>query len=128
MCGFVVTTDVKNTELMLSKQAFRGPDAQSFHKDSRIGMGHALLDINGEMQIQPYKTKNNNYIVFNGEMYDTSIPNDTEYLANGLETYGFEFLVHNDWHGSIVWYKPKENEVHFIRDHFGAKPLWVYKK
>ena len=41
-------------------------------------------------------------------MYDTSIPNDTEYLANGLETYGFEFLVHNDWHGSIVWYKPKD--------------------
>ena len=128
MCGFVVTTDVNNTELMLSKQAFRGPDAQSFYKDSRIGMGHALLDINGEMQIQPYKTKNNNYIVFNGEMYDTSIPNDTEYLANGLETYGFEFLVHNNWHGSIVWYKPKENEVHFVRDHFGAKPLWVYKK
>ena len=30
MCGFVVTTDVKNTELMLSKQAFRGPDAQSY--------------------------------------------------------------------------------------------------
>ena len=38
MCGFVVTTDIKNTELILSKQAFLGPDAQSFYKDSRIGM------------------------------------------------------------------------------------------
>ena len=53
MCGFVVTTDIQNTELMLGKQAFRGPDAQSFYKDSFIGMGHALLDINGERQVQP---------------------------------------------------------------------------
>ena len=59
-------------------------------------------------------------------MYDTTIANDTEYLANGLETYGYDFLVHNDWHGAIVWYKPDKKEVHFIRDHFGAKPLWVY--
>ena len=66
MCGFVVTTDIQNTELMLGKQAFRGPDAQSFYKDKHIGMGHALLDINGERQVQPYKTKKGNYIVFNG--------------------------------------------------------------
>ena len=128
MCGFVVTTDIKNTELMLSKQAFRGPDESAYYKDKYIGMGHALLNINGERQIQPYKTKNGNYIVFNGEMYDTTIANDTEYLANGLETYGYDFLVHNDWHGAIVWYKPDKKEVHFIRDHFGAKPLWVYRK
>ena len=112
MCGFVVTTDINNTELMLSKQAFRGPDAQSFYKDKYIGMGHALLDINGEKQVQPYKTKNGNYIVFNGEMYDTTIANDTEYLANGLETYGVDFLVHNDWHGSLVWYKPKQRSIY----------------
>tara|TARA_Y100001937_G_scaffold101996_1_gene140092 strand:- start:89 stop:1594 length:1506 start_codon:yes stop_codon:yes gene_type:complete len=128
MCGFVVTTDIHNTELMLKKQKFRGPDAQAFYKDKYIGMGHALLDINGEKQIQPYKTKNGNYIVFNGEMYDTTIPNDTEYLANGLETYGTDFLVHNDWHGSLVWYKPKQKEVFMVRDHFGAKPLWLYQK
>ena len=36
--------------------------------------------------------------------------NDTEYLANGLETYGYEFLVHNDWHGAIVWYKPEKKK------------------
>ena len=57
MCGFVVTTDVNNTELMLSKQAFRGPDAQSFYKDKYIGMGHALLDINGESKYNHIKLK-----------------------------------------------------------------------
>ena len=40
-------------------------------------------------------------------MYDTNIQNDTKYLADGLEHYGFKFLEWNDWHGSLAWYKPE---------------------
>ena len=73
MCGFVVTTDIDNCAKMMERQQFRGPDAMSMWKNKDIAMAHALLDINGEKQLQPYKTKNNNYLVFNGEMYDTNI-------------------------------------------------------
>ena len=128
MCGFVVTTDIDNCAKMMERQQFRGPDAMSMWKNKDIAMAHALLDINGEKQLQPYKTKNNNYLVFNGEMYDTNIQNDTKYLADGLETYGFKFLEWNDWHGSLAWYQPKKKKLVICRDHFGAKPLWVYKK
>ena len=128
MCGFVVTTDIDNCAKMMERQQFRGPDAMSMWKNKDIAMAHALLDINGEKQLQPYKTKNNNYLVFNGEMYDTNIQNDTKYLADGLETYGFKFLEWNDWHGSLAWYQPEKKKLVICRDHFGAKPLWVYKK
>ena len=128
MCGFVVTTDIDNCGKMMERQQFRGPDAMSMWKNKDIAMAHALLDINGEKQLQPYKTKNNNYLVFNGEMYDTNIQNDTKYLADGLETYGFKFLEWNDWHGSLAWYQPEKKKLVICRDHFGAKPLWVYKK
>ena len=128
MCGFVVTTDIDNCSKMMERQQFRGPDAMGMWKDKHIAMAHALLDINGKKQLQPYKTKKNNYLVFNGEMYDTNIQNDTKYLADGLETYGFKFLEWNDWHGSLAWYQPEKKKLVICRDHFGAKPLWVYKK
>ena len=110
MCGFVVTTDIDNCGKMMERQQFRGPDAMSMWKNKDIAMAHALLDINGERQLQPYKTKNNNHLVFNGEMYDTNIQNDTKYLADGLETYGFKFLEWNDWHGSLAWYQPEKKK------------------
>ena len=128
MCGFVVTTDIENCGKMMERQQFRGPDGMAMWKNDKIAMAHALLDISGKKQLQPYKTKKGNYLVFNGEMYDTNIQNDTKYLADGLEHYGFKFLEWNDWHGSLAWYKPETNKLIICRDHFGAKPLWVHKK
>ena len=81
MCGFVVTTDIENCAKMMERQQFRGPDGMAMWKNDKIAMAHALLDISGKKQLQPYKTKKGNYLVFNGEMYDTNIQNDTKYLA-----------------------------------------------
>ena len=128
MCGFVVTTDIENCGKMMERQRFRAPDGMAMWKNDKIAMAHGLLDISGKKQLQPYKTKKNNYLVFNGEMYDTNIQNDTKYLADGLEHYGFKFLEWNDWHGSLAWYQPEKNKLIVCRDHFGAKPLWIYKK
>ena len=80
MCGFVVTTDIDNCSKMMERQQFRGPDAMGMWKN-KDSYGSCLLDINGKKQLQPYKTKKNNYLVFNGEMYDTNIQNDTKYLS-----------------------------------------------
>ena len=128
MCGFVGTTNTHNVELMLSKQEFRGPDGSKFWKDKEFAIGHCLLDINGKRQFQPIETSNGNIIAFNGEMYDSTIQNDTMWLANMYETYGRKVLEWSDWHGSIIHYNPKSGDVTLVRDHFGAKPLWYYKK
>ena len=128
MCGFVVTTKVKDIELLTNRQKFRGPTDTGYASDGKLAFGHVLLDVNGEHQLQPYKTKKGNILVFNGEMYDSNIANDTAFLANGLDTFGYKFITNTDWHGSFAYYKPKENKLIVARDHFGAKPLWLYKK
>ena len=69
MCGFVVTNSDKDIKEMLYRQKHRGPDAQHFWSDGNISMGHALLDISGETQLQPYKTKRGNILVFNSAFF-----------------------------------------------------------
>ena len=128
MCGFVVTTKIDQCRKMMNKASFRGPDGTYYWADDKIAMAHALLDISAEKTIQPYKTSRGNRLVFNGEMYDSNIPSDTEFLAEGLETYGIRFLEFTDWHGSIVYYEPKNKRLTVVRDHFGAKPLWIRRE
>lgn len=124
MCGFVFSTNPGTIKVAIQKQLHRGPDGFRIWKDEKVAIGHALLDINGEKQFQPYKTPDGNILAFNGEMFDSPIANDTAWLAKGLDSYGLTFLRNTDWQGSLVYYKPKENKVLAIRDHFGAKPLW----
>ena len=128
MCGLVGTTNTNTVEHMLDRQAFRGPDGSRFWSDENFAIGHCLLDISGEQQFQPIKTKNGNILAFVGEMYDSSIANDTMWLANMYETYGHKVLEWSDWHGAILHYNPKTTDLTIVRDHFGAKPLWFYKK
>lgn len=128
MCGFVITQNKNMVVTMLERQGFRGPDLMHFWADEKVSMGHALLDISGERQKQPYKTRKGEIIVFNGEMYDTTKPNDTAFLANGYDMYGLKFLQYTNWHGAIGIYSPKTTQLTLIRDQFGAKPLWFYKK
>ena len=127
MCGFVVTTEQGLITTMLERQKHRGPEDHGYWLDKRLAFGHVLLDINGEHQVQPYKTKKGNILVFNGEMYDSNISNDTAFLGNGMDLFGWKFISNTDWHGSFVYYKPKEGKLIIGRDHFGAKPLWIYK-
>ncbi len=124
MCGFVGTTEKALVKLMLGKQEHRGPDGNRYWRDDTFAFGHSLLDINGCSQYQPYVTKKGNIVVFNGEMYDSDMQNDTMWLAEGLDNYGQKLVEACDWHGSLAWYKPEENEIVLIRDHFGTKPLW----
>jgi len=128
MCGFVVTTRTKDIEYMTERQKFRGPTDTGYASNGKLAFGHVLLDVNGEHQVQPYKTKKGNILVFNGEMYDSNISNDTAFLGNGLDLFGYQFISNTDWHGSFVYYNPKLNILTVARDHFGAKPLWIYKK
>ena len=60
MCGFVVTSRVKDIETMTMKQKFRGPTDTGYTVKNGIAFGHVLLDVNGEHQVQPFKTKKGN--------------------------------------------------------------------
>ena len=85
MCGFVVTSRVNEIKTMTMKQKFRGPTDTGYTIKNGLAFGHVLLDVNGEHQVQPFKTKKGNILVFNGEMYDSNISNDTAFLGNGLD-------------------------------------------
>ena len=104
MCGFVVTTRRHDIEYMTTRQKHRGPTDTGYYKDGRFAYGHVLLDVNGEHQVQPYKTKKGNILVFNGEMYDSNISNDTAFLGNGLDLFGYRFIGSTDFHGSFVYH------------------------
>lgn len=127
MCGFVVTTEANKADEMLDRQAFRGPDArgETIRYITNLTFGHVLLDISGEKEIQPYITSKGNIMVFNGEMYDSNIPSDTKFLAEGYEKYGIKFIEFANWHGSFCYLNYKRGEMVIVRDHFGAKPLWI---
>ena len=97
MCGFVFTTNHGVAKVALQKQLHRGPDGFRIWKDDTVAIAHALLDISGARQFQPYVTPAGNILAFNGEMFDSPIENDTEWLAKGLDAYGFPFVQNTDW-------------------------------
>ena len=127
MCGFVVTTENNKADTYIDAQRFRGPDArgETIRYMHDLTFAHVLLDISGEREIQPYITSKGNIMVFNGEMYDSNIPNDTKFLAEGYEKYGLKFIEFTNWHGSFCFMDYKTGDMDIVRDHFGAKPLWI---
>ncbi len=130
MCGFVVSTEGREVDGMIDAQRFRGPDArgETIRYFNALTWSHVLLDISGEKQVQPYITSKGNIMVFNGEMYDSNIPNDTKFLADGYERYGFKFIEFTNWHGSFCYMDYKTGICDIVRDHFGAKPLWMRRE
>ena len=130
MCGFIVTTEGHKADAMIDRQHFRGPDArgETIRYIVNLTFGHVLLDISGEREVQPYITSKGNIMVFNGEMYDSNIPSDTKFLAEGYEKYGIKFIEFANWHGSFCYFNHKTGVLHIVRDHFGAKPLWIKKE
>lgn len=130
MCGFVVTTLNNEADKYIDAQRFRGPDArgETIRYMTNLTFAHVLLDISGESEVQPYITKKGNIMVFNGEIYDSNIPNDTKFLAEGYEKYGFKFIEFANWHGSFCFMNYKTGICDIVRDHFGAKPLWIKRE
>jgi asparagine synthase (glutamine-hydrolysing) len=50
---------------------------------------------------------------------------DTHFLAEFIEKYGVDFaLTEINWEGSFIYLDMKSNEIVFVRDHLGIKPLY----
>ena len=146
MCGFSGFTkpNSKNEdEILLKKMMFpikhRGPDESSIHINNKIALSHyrlSIIDIKGGKQ--PC-IDNENYLLFNGEIYgykeiakilrSRNIPlrdnSDTEVLFQSLVHFGVEKTLEViDGMFAFAFYEGKSDTLWLIRDPLGEKPLY----
>tara|TARA_Y100000748_G_scaffold252953_1_gene218523 strand:+ start:296 stop:2023 length:1728 start_codon:yes stop_codon:yes gene_type:complete len=144
MCGIYGITDHDPTFIQqyIQQCEHRGPDAKKvwWDPEHRLTLGHNLLSIMGnpKLGVQPWKTPNGNWLVYNGEIFNyyelkdrfkvagfTGMTGcDTELLAWGLDTFGAKFVSEIDSMHAFAYYQPKKNKLILSRDHAGIKPLY----
>ena len=151
MCGFSGFTypSSKNEDEVLLKNMMlpikhRGPDDSSIYINEKIALGHyrlSIIDINGGQQ--PC-IDNENYLLFNGEIYgykeigkilrqknihlrDNS---DTEVLFQCLVNFGIEKTLEIiEGMFAFAFYEGKSSTLWLVRDPLGEKPLYyIHKK
>jgi asparagine synthase (glutamine-hydrolysing) len=145
MCGIagIVGACAANEELMqlmLQKQAYRGPDARSVWSDENVILGHnrlSIIDLSVSAN-QPMHSHCGKYtIVFNGEIYNYKelkeilkdkysfhTHSDTEVLIAAYSTWGNKMLEKlNGMFAFSIWDKEKKT-LFAARDRFGVKPFY----
>jgi len=148
MCGFSGFTNPTSEKIaesilekMMSPIQHRGPDAKNIFINDKIALGHyrlSIIDIEGGQQ-PCIDNENNNYLVFNGEIYGykkhakllnsygISLKNvsDTEVLFQSLKHLGVEKTLEMiDGMFAFVFYEGKSNTLWLVRDPMGEKPLY----
>jgi asparagine synthase (glutamine-hydrolysing) len=123
----------------------RGPDGSDYkffeHADAHIGLGHRRLSIIdlSEHGTQPMQL-NNIWVTFNGEIYNYqeikgelirlghafSGSSDTEMILHAYQEWGVDCVHRFIGMFAIVLVDLTKNEVYFLRDRPGVKPLFVY--
>jgi asparagine synthase (glutamine-hydrolysing) len=146
MCGFSGFTNPnsKNEDEVLLKKMMlpikhRGPDESSIYINDKIALGHyrlSIIDIKGGKQ--PC-IDNENYLLFNGEIYGykeiakilrkKNIPlrnnSDTEVLFKSLVHFGVEkTLKIIEGMFAFAFYEGQSNTLWLVRDPLGEKPLY----
>ena len=155
MCGiagfYPLKQDCNNQEAcaiaraMAHKLTHRGPDSGDIWQNSDNGLTFihrrlAIIDLSDD-GAQPMASPSGRYIVtFNGEIYNyremrQELENyniqfrgssDTEVMLAGFDQWGIEKTVEK-LNGMFAFglYDRKDNVLHFARDRFGKKPLYV---
>ncbi len=156
MCGFIGYISKKNspknkkTEIKFRKYfnflSNRGPD---FKEEKKILNFDNLIHVGfSRLAIQDVSSKSNKIfhnkdkmILFNGEIYNFKelkneyffnknfeTNSDTELLFNILEKFGTNIISKLKGIFSIVYFDFVKNEVYFIRDYTGTKPLYYLRE
>lgn len=151
MCGIsgIIKTnyaEVNISELGILDQFLqeRGPDNSGVWTEKNVGFSHtrlSIIDLDPSAN-QPMLTEDENYIItFNGEIYNFQAlretlhkkgfsfqtNSDTEVLLKGYQYWGLEeLLTLIEGMFAFAIYDKKKNEVFFVRDRFGQKPLYYY--
>lgn len=153
MCGIVGFIDSSHgsddriLRSMVSSLSHRGPDDSGTAifktEKSKIGLGHARLSIidlstGGH---QPMSRGNLN-IVFNGEIYNYreireelvglgysfTSDSDTEVILQAFAQWGTNCITKFIGMFAFVLVDQEKQDIYFVRDRAGVKPLYVYEK
>ena len=124
---------------MTAALAHRGPDADGFHFDGPVGLGHrrlSVIDIAGSRQ--PLVSSDGALaVVFNGEIYNFrelrreltdaghrfATNGDGEVLLHGWKEWGERMLGRLSGMFAFALWDRGRRELFLARDHLGVKPL-----
>ena len=135
------------SEKMIRSLKHRGPDGEGIEiyktQKAQIMLSQrrlAIIDLSPKGK-QPMEDKENTCsIVFNGEIYNYKnlrqdlekkgstfkSHSDTEVILEGYKTYGIAIVEKLEGMFAFVLYDKRSDQVFFVRDHFGKKPLYYY--
>ncbi|MFC1655700.1 asparagine synthase (glutamine-hydrolyzing) [Patescibacteria group bacterium] len=148
MCGIVgiVQKDKQVEKEQCSNAAKtlhkRGPDQAGVYVGGKIGLGHqrlSIIDLSDKGRQPMFNEKGTVGIVFNGEIYNYKeikqrlgdkynwkSKTDTEVLLHAYEEWGYDMVEEIEGMFAFAIFDNVREEVFFVRDHFGKKPLYYY--
>lgn len=140
-----VSEQLAITRAMADKLRHRGPDSGAVWNPARtpLFLGHRRLSVQdlSDSGAQPMTSASGRYtLVYNGEIYNSPQlretltaqgaafrgGSDTEALLNAIEKWGLNIALQklNGMFAFVLW-DEQEQELHFARDRFGKKPLYI---
>lgn len=152
IAGWIVRKDIgwadAVAQAMAGTIAHRGPDGDGFwfgdtDNGWRVGFGHrrlAIIDLAGGAQ--PMSAEDGTTITFNGEIYNYRelkqalqaegvtfrTNSDTEVLLKGYRQWGDSFVDRLAGMFAFALWDPIRQRLLVVRDRFGKKPLFLYRR
>ena len=134
MCGIYGSEEsLGDVQHKLWEMRYRGPDASrvEFYRGSfKLGLCRlAIVDTEVPWASQPFITKKERVLAFNGEIYNyrdlcPGTPSEVCMLGNELLDKGWDPRVYLDGDYAIVYYDPSNALVTLYRDRWGCCPLY----
>lgn len=150
MCGILCVFNKRNTinidEIvnMRDEMIHRGPDDSGLvvEYNNKLALAYrrlAILDLSMAGH-QPMKSKTDNYIIYNGEVYNYKelrneyfekesfkSSTDTEVVLNMIDNFGVEAFKHFNGMWGLLYYDINKQSLIISRDRYGIKPLYYYE-
>ncbi|EGG29032.1 Asparagine synthetase (glutamine-hydrolyzing) [Aequoribacter fuscus] len=140
MCGLVFSINI-NLDLDICDRFLkrRGPDASGHFFNEDLQAYHTRLKIFdlSDNSNQPYTDDGHNFLLFNGSIYNfkdlikkyeiDQTSSDTVVIYKLIRKYGPKIVEEFNGMFAIVFFNILDNNVYFIRDRYGIKPLYYYK-
>lgn len=124
MCGIYFSLE-NESALNCEKFLKRGPDFFNEIESNNFIFSHSLLSLTGEFTPQPIGD-NQLMLIFNGQIYnyDKSFKSDSYYILNEYTKNPKYFWKNLDGEYAILIFDNQKQEVIFLTDIFGTKPLY----
>lgn len=145
IAGFISDISVEQKKIILKKMGdslvHRGPDAEGFFINNKVGFVHrrlSIIDLDTRSN-QPFISSCGQYVlIYNGEIFNFKelktdllakgyrfrTTSDTEVLLNFLIEYGLSELNKLNGFFAFAFYSLSANKVYLVRDRTGVKPLF----